>query len=75
MLRALSDILSNSSMQHTPLSLRTSAPLSSTISLVSGSCRQPLSDAAQAMLTAQLLLTLRRSQRAQVQQLQLTLVT
>ena len=40
MLRALSDILSNSSMQHTPWSLSTKAPLSSTISRVSGSCRQ-----------------------------------
>ncbi len=36
--RALSDILSNSSMQQTPWSLSTSAPLSSTISRVSGSC-------------------------------------
>ncbi len=44
--RALSDILSNSSMQQTPWSLSTSAPLSNTISRVSGSCqpryRQPL---------------------------------
>ena len=38
MLRALSDILSNSSMQQTPLSLSTRAPLSSTISRVSASC-------------------------------------
>jgi hypothetical protein len=38
MLRAASDILSNSSMQQTPLSLSTKAPLSSTISFVSGSC-------------------------------------
>lgn len=33
--RVVSDILSNSSMQHTPLSLRTRAPLSRTDSLVS----------------------------------------
>ena len=38
MARAPSLILSNSSMQHMPLSLSTRAPLSSTISLVSGSC-------------------------------------
>ena len=37
MLRALSLILSNSSMQQIPRSLSTSAPLSRTISLVSGS--------------------------------------
>jgi hypothetical protein len=37
MLRAASLILSNSSMQHTPWSDRTSAPDSSTISRVSGS--------------------------------------
>ena len=36
--RAESDILSNSSMQQTPWSDSTSAPLSSTISFVSGSC-------------------------------------
>lgn len=36
--RAASLILSNSSMQQTPLSDSTRAPLSSTISLVSGSC-------------------------------------
>ena len=35
--RVASDILSNSSMQHTPPSLRTSAPLSSTSCRVSGS--------------------------------------
>lgn len=38
MLRAASDILSNSSMQQMPLSLSTNAPLSRTISRVSGSC-------------------------------------
>jgi hypothetical protein len=38
MARAPSLILSNSSMQQMPLSLSTSAPLSSTSSLVSGSC-------------------------------------
>lgn len=37
MARALSDILSNSSMQQTPWSLSTSAPLSRTCSLLSGS--------------------------------------
>lgn len=41
MLRVASVILSNSSMQQTPLSLSTSAPLSKTISLVSGSCGSP----------------------------------
>jgi hypothetical protein len=37
MVLALSSILSNSSIQHIPRSLNTSAPDSSTISLVSGS--------------------------------------
>ena len=45
MLRALSDILSNSSMQQMPRSLSTRAPLSSTISRVSGSCMPPTGSA------------------------------